>query len=277
MQFALVNGDRTTPAPRLSGSCPACGSPVIARCGAIRVHHWAHRGERNCDPWWERETQWHRDWKNHFTKDFQEVVLFDQHTGEKHIADVRTSHELVIEFQHSHLHPDERVSREQFYKDIVWVVDGARLKGDLPRFLEGRASFRAVGKGIFVTRFPQAVFPKTWLECSTPVFFDFHDGADTSTRNGPLFCLLPGRAHEHAVIIAIERVDFVRLAGSGAEIFPARQIVGQVSEALLAAERAWLAAEQARLLNEMRDYRRRVAFSLARYQSRGKPARRRRF
>lgn len=277
MQFALVNGERTAPAPKLSGTCPACGSAVVARCGTIRVHHWAHRADRNCDPWWERETQWHRDWKNNFGSEFQEVVLFDEHTNEKHIADVRTSHGLVIEFQHSRLHPDERVRREQFYQNMVWVVDGARLKRDLPRFLEGRTSFRSVSRGIFVAHFPQEAFPRTWLECSKPVFFDFHDGPDTQTRNGPLYCLLPGRAHGRAVVIALARQDFVRLAGLGPQVFPARQIVKQVGEALIAEERAWRAAEQARLSSALRNYRRKAAFPIARYQYRAKPTRRRRF
>lgn len=276
VQFALVNGQRTAPVPGLAGTCPACESPVVARCGNIRVHHWAHRAERNCDPWWERETQWHRDWKNNFPKEFQEVVLFDEQTGEKHIADVRTDKGLVVEFQHSRLHPDERASREQFYKNIVWIADGARLKGDLPRFLEGRSALRAVAQGIFIMLHPREAFPRSWLECAVPVFFDFHDGPDTDTRNGPLHCLLPGRAHGHAVIVAMGRADFIRRASSGAEVLPAQKIVSDVEQALIAAERAWLEAEQARLKVAMRNRRYNAMLALARPQYR-RPARRRRF
>lgn len=80
---------------------------------------------------------------------------------------------------------------------------------------------------------------------------------------------LPGRAYGQAVILAMERREFVRLAGSGPQIVPVRKIVEEIGEALLAGERAWLAAEQAR--------QRKVAFSMARYQNRGKPTSRRRF
>jgi len=55
-----------------------------------------------CDNWWENETQWHRDWKNHFPVEWQEVVQIAE-DGEKHIADVKTSEGWVVEFQHSYL------------------------------------------------------------------------------------------------------------------------------------------------------------------------------
>ena len=41
-----------------------------------------------------------------------------------HIADVKTDRGIVIEFQHSFLHRNERESREKFYQNMVWVVDG---------------------------------------------------------------------------------------------------------------------------------------------------------
>ncbi|MBH5371011.1 competence protein CoiA family protein [Bradyrhizobium glycinis] len=46
------------------GTCPVCTGEVIAKCGSYRVSHWAHRGIRDCDSWAERETEWHRAWKN---------------------------------------------------------------------------------------------------------------------------------------------------------------------------------------------------------------------
>jgi hypothetical protein len=33
MKFALVDGQRQEAQPRLSGKCPACEHPMIARCG----------------------------------------------------------------------------------------------------------------------------------------------------------------------------------------------------------------------------------------------------
>src|SRR4030095_12105852 len=109
---------------------------MIANCGEVRVWHWAHRGKRTCDRWWEPETEWHRAWKDNFPRDWQEHIHHDP-SGEKHIAAVRTGPGLIIEFQHSHLDPQERAARERFYGNMAWVVDGTRLKKDYPRFLKG--------------------------------------------------------------------------------------------------------------------------------------------
>lgn len=64
MQFALVDEKRVEAFPNGRGACPSCGSSMIAKCGSRNVNHWAHNGRRNCDPWWENETPWHREWKN---------------------------------------------------------------------------------------------------------------------------------------------------------------------------------------------------------------------
>jgi hypothetical protein len=158
MQFAVLDNVRITPSSGLMGACPVCGSPMIAKCGNQRVHHWAHRGERVCDSWWERETAWHRDWKSKFPDPWQEVIRLDP-SREKHIADVHTTHGLTIEFQHSHLRPEERAAREKFYGNLLWVVDGGRLTRDLPRLREGARSFRLFGKGWYIAPFPDEVFP----------------------------------------------------------------------------------------------------------------------
>ncbi|WP_363319805.1 competence protein CoiA family protein [Roseovarius sp.] len=92
MRFALVKGERSEPRPTLTGKCPACDNDVLARCGRVRVWHWAHlsvRACRSCDSWWERETEWHRTWKDQFPKEWQEVVMRAE-DGERHIADVRS-------------------------------------------------------------------------------------------------------------------------------------------------------------------------------------------
>jgi len=36
----------------------------------------------------------------------------DKRTGEKRVAYVQTNHGLVIEFQHSHIHPKKRIIRD---------------------------------------------------------------------------------------------------------------------------------------------------------------------
>lgn len=103
MLTASVNGSRSRPIPGVLGECPFCGSEMIARCGEIKVHHWAHKSKADCDPWWEPETDWHRRWKNEFPIGWQERVFTDRDSGERHIADVQTLAGLTVEFQHSRL------------------------------------------------------------------------------------------------------------------------------------------------------------------------------
>ena len=136
MQYAIFNGEKVEAQRGCVGVCPLCGNPVIAKCGEFRVHHWAHKSKVDCDNWLEKETEWHRNWKNKFPKDWREIVLYDEQTGEKHIADIRSPNGIVIEFQHSPITPQERKSREYFYKKIIWVVDGTRSKRDYDRFVK---------------------------------------------------------------------------------------------------------------------------------------------
>jgi hypothetical protein len=100
---------------------------MIAKCGPRILHHWAHAGRRDCDPWWENETPWHREWKSLFPENCREVghVAAD---GEIHRADVKTSTGIVIEFQHSAMGDAERLSREAFYGNLVWVIDATPFR-----------------------------------------------------------------------------------------------------------------------------------------------------
>ncbi|WP_245441680.1 competence protein CoiA family protein [Rhizobium leguminosarum] len=50
MKFALVEGIRQEATAGARGLCPGCSSSVIAKCGEIRLHHWAHLSTMVCDP-----------------------------------------------------------------------------------------------------------------------------------------------------------------------------------------------------------------------------------
>ncbi|MBM4125708.1 MAG: hypothetical protein FJ246_12290, partial [Nitrospira sp.] len=144
MKFALINGQRQEAQPNLSGQCPACDQAMIARCGEVRIRHWAHKGRRICDPWWEKETEWHRTWKGWFPESWQEVV-HQADNGEKHIADVKTDQGWVVEFQRSYIKPEERRSRDDFYQKLVWMVDGTRRKRDREQFAKALNQGAPVG------------------------------------------------------------------------------------------------------------------------------------
>lgn len=206
MKYALVDGQRAEAAPGLFGVCPVCDGPVIARCGTIRVNHWAHRADGNCDHWWEPETEWHRNWKDHFPALWQEVVHHDKN-GERHIADVKTDDGWVIEFQHSRIESVERESREKFYGKIVWIVDGTRRKRDTKEFVTAWHGGRVVVEGLNMRAISApddfAVF-REWTNSRVPVFFDFssrHNSCDSQLElidsseagailDGHLWCLL---------------------------------------------------------------------------------------
>ncbi len=125
MQFALINSQRHPPQPKLRGTCPCCAQETISKCGTRILWHWAHHGRRHCDPWWDNETEWHRAWKAQFPEAMREVVHFDEATGEKHVADIKTDAGLVIELQHSAMPPNELQSREKFYGRMIWILDGS--------------------------------------------------------------------------------------------------------------------------------------------------------
>lgn len=224
MKFALIDGTKAEAIKGAKGTCPICDSELIAKCGEIKVNHWAHKKIRNCDPWWENETEWHRSWKNNFPESWQETILLDKQTGEKHIADIQTNQGFVIEFQHSHIDPQERTSRENFYKDMVWVVDGTRLKRDYPRFLKGRKNLRKTKRQrTFFVDFPEKCFPFTWLASSKPVIFDFRGTKpieDSNDLKDDLYCLFPKENKREQVLSTISRKLFLNAINTYGTLFP---------------------------------------------------------
>jgi len=115
VQFAVdANGERVLPSPKAKAVCPGCGAPVIAKCGEIVMWHWSHL-TKDCDPWYEPESVWHRQWKEHFPENWREVVIG------KHRADIKTPHG-VVEFQASSIGSTEVKERENFYGKMIWVV-----------------------------------------------------------------------------------------------------------------------------------------------------------
>jgi competence protein CoiA len=240
MRYALAGSQRVEAYAGGRGMCCRCDGEVIAKCGVHRVAHWAHRGMRDCDTWAEKETDWHRAWKNNFPAECQEYIQHDGQSGEKHIADVRTPHGLVIEFQHSHLDPLERAARERFYGNMLWLVDGTRLQRDYPRFIGGQVDLRHTKiRGCFLLASPDKCFPTMWLDSSVPVIFDFR-GVDESQppdaiRDG-LWCLLPGRAQGSAWVIGMLREWFVRVASSHPQLSVVQEILALMTDIRAAEE-----------------------------------------
>lgn len=232
MKYALVDGTRTEASKEGKGICPSCSSEVIAKCGKQRINHWAHKGKRSCDPWWEPETEWHRSWKNKFPANWQEVTHVDEQSTERHIADILTSHGLVLEFQHSHIKYDERLAREKFYKNMIWVIDGTRLKLDYPRFAKAIESFQIVKKQVYRVDFPEECFPTDWLNSAVPVIIDFLDREISyelnENKRKPLYCLFPVKIGKSAIVADIPRTTFVKTIINGQWLERARKFMEEI-------------------------------------------------
>ncbi|EGQ8234446.1 hypothetical protein GWA11_22195 [Vibrio parahaemolyticus] len=140
LKYALVDNVRTEAFPNGRGICPSCYRETQSKCGLKNAHHWAHLPNQNCGAFWENETQWHRDWKSYWDDKYQEIVQRDSLTNEKHIADVLVPidsfdsgsecNNLAIEFQNSPMSEVELISRESFYKNMIWVVNGESFKSN---------------------------------------------------------------------------------------------------------------------------------------------------
>jgi len=212
MKFALIDDKKVEPSKGAKGFCPNCGAELVAKCGEIKVHHWAHKGIRNCDPWWENETEWHRFWKNHFPLEWQEVIHKDK-TGERHIADVKTDEDWVLEFQHSPITSEERNSRNIFYSKIVWIVDGLRLIRDKTQFENVLKSGSRLMYGhipIFRIGAPfGSRLLREWSGLNISVFFDFQESR--TIDNSRLWLLIPTKTKDIAYILAFSGKEFIEI------------------------------------------------------------------
>lgn len=250
-KFALVNGDRTEAQPGLRGTCAFCQSEMIAKCGPVRIRHWAHKSNASCDHWWENETEWHRIWKNHFPAEWQEIIHKDT-TGERHIADIKTDKGFVIEFQHSVIKSSEVQSREVFYKNMAWIVNGTRLKSGYLRFCKGLSSLRNLNNtGFFLSTSPEACFPANWLTSSVLVYFDFQ----ADSKRADLWCLFPGRVDGHAVIACVSQKQFIELSSTTSHLLRGQEYLSHITQCIRQ-ERA-IAPQRVDLLTPYAQYPRR--------------------
>jgi len=213
MRFANVGGERIEAAKGLLGLCQGCDLAVIPVCGTKRAWHWRHKVDCECDRWWENETEWHREWKNNFSKEYQEIRQRDEATGEWHIADVKTKHGYILEFQHSYLKSEERQARNNFYGEkLVWVVDGLARKSDWSKFESLFNSSTRLYPNLNLFRINSvkgSPLATEWSECKVPVFFDF--GVDR-----PLICLLPKSSNGNSYFANFARQGFIELLNESA-------------------------------------------------------------
>lgn len=159
MQYAInKQKEKIEAQPNIEAYCPGCGELVIAKCGQINIHHFAHKNNTDCDPWYEPESKWHRDWKEFFLKENREVIIG------KHRADIKTSNGIVVELQNSSISSSEIEEREKFYVNMIWIVNGSDFFKNI--------SFKQHDNYItFRWKHPR----KCWAGVRCPVYIDLED------------------------------------------------------------------------------------------------------
>lgn len=168
----------------------------------------------------------------------------DQSTGERHIADVHTLAGLSIEIQHSHLDPNERRAGETFYQNMLWVVDGSRLKGNREKILGWQEALVEISQGgqrtnLFLTGQANDLFPSDWLDSSAPICFDYRGpNAETSSAPTMLFLLYPGKVQGGRLVESLTRDGLLRAIYSERVSLPAvRSVLQNVSQLRLSKTR----------------------------------------
>jgi hypothetical protein len=186
MQYALINNVKVEAAPKFTGRCQLCDNEVFSKCGEVNIWHWSHKKDEGCDGWYEPETEWHRNWKSIFGIANSEVVI--KHDGIKHIADIFTETDVVIELQNSPIQKQVIRRRETFYGErMLWILNGSSFDENitigLDRLLPSTYSLvNAKTGGIFhnliieqklnetfVWSWPR----KSWSEVQRHLFIDF--------------------------------------------------------------------------------------------------------
>lgn len=137
-------GNRTKPTKGATGYCPSCQEEVIAKCGTIKIWHWAHKAKK-CRYRYEPETNWHLAWKSLWPDDCIEVIRGN------HRADVITPLGVVIEFQNSSISAETIKERESFWgHHMIWVINATKFHKNLSfsrrkasdGFLEEKPTFK---------------------------------------------------------------------------------------------------------------------------------------
>lgn len=213
MKYAIIDGLKCEARPKLRGQCFDCNAEMIAKCGDHNLWHWSHFRIANCDHWWEPETPWHRDWKNEFPEHWQEV-RHSAPDGEVHRADVKTDRGNVLEFQYSAILPSERVSRENFYKPMNWVVSGTNWKRDLPSFQKALLSALPVSISPLKLLMPVKACSilERWAGSLCPVYVDFGDAKfhkPYDVNEPVLWRLKFNKLGSHAMTIPVSRRSFI--------------------------------------------------------------------
>lgn len=93
-------------------TCPCCGSEMVQKRGRIVQHHFAHKSLVDCVSYYDNKGAWHREMQDLFPE--SNVEVFNNQYG-RHIFDVLTDANRIIEFQNSPISYNEFQDRTDSY------------------------------------------------------------------------------------------------------------------------------------------------------------------
>lgn len=216
--------------PNTKGKCPLCQKEVFSKCGEIKLWHWAHKKGENCDNWYEPETEWHKNWKYIFGKEYSEITITKD--GIKHRADIQTKDNVIIELQNSPLQKPIIRRRENFYGEkMIWIINGMGFKDNFrihPEPFPGENYSpteygfvdKTTGEVIDQKSLPKKddrffwEYPRSsWNDVQRNVFIDFGDGN--------LFWVKDGMGTGFGKGRQIKKEDFIKKYGGDLDVFSA--------------------------------------------------------
>lgn len=106
--------------------CPVCKEAVVLKKGKIKIHHFAHKRDSECD--WENETQAHMKAKLDFFNYFKNLgcesdieVVFPNSRADVYAES--NNQKMIIEIQHSNLSKSDIADRTaNYYREIPDVA-----------------------------------------------------------------------------------------------------------------------------------------------------------
>ena len=234
MLYAYLNHEKIEAAPNRKALCPLCNKEVFAKCGEINIWHWAHLRGDSCalgddgDPNYEPETEWHKNWKLVFGKEYSEIILVKD--NKKHIADIRTKKEVIIELQNSPIPANIISKREEFYGErMLWIINGAKFVNSFKEKQKvARGAEILIGKHVYTPQYelidgflidifsklPQPLPSsqwyqfewqnpkKSWQKAKRPIFIDF--GGDT------LIWILKNMGENTGIFTKVPKKNFIK-------------------------------------------------------------------
>jgi competence protein CoiA len=169
------------------------GNPKTVILGGSRRRNGIGRGRTNFPSW-------------------QEIGHTAQ-SGERHRADVKTESGLVLEFQYSALSEAERVSREEFYTRLVWVVHANKRLRDRRKFFASLSDPLHVASKLptFTIHRDDGALLRDWGKSRAPVYFDFGE-------TGQVWRFYPFSGDVLAYVMPVVRAEFVKAHCEGVNL-----------------------------------------------------------